>query len=113
MLRSVHLIVCGAYQALETYKAGLALDKDNEECKDGLQRTIEKISQSQGGEMDQERAAKAMADPEIQAIMMDPIVRQTLSDMSTDPRAAQKAMADPYMAAKISKLIAAGVVQTR
>jgi hypothetical protein len=40
--------------------------------------------------MDKERAAKAMADPEIQAIMMDPIVRQTLSDMSTDPTAASR-----------------------
>ena len=77
-------------QALETYKAGLALDEHNEECKEGLQRTIEKINQSQGGEMDSERASKAMADPEIQAIMMDPIVRQTLSDMSTDPTAASK-----------------------
>ena len=58
-------------------------------------------------------AAKAMADPEIQAILQDPIVQQTLRDFGENPAAAQKAMNDPGMRAKIEKLIIAGVVETR
>lgn len=58
-----------------------------------------------------------MADPEIQSILSDPVVRQVLQDLSTeDPiaqAAGQKAMRDPNMGAKIQKLIAAGVLQTR
>jgi len=54
-----------------------------------------------------------MADPEIQAILQDPIVQQTLRDFGESPAAAQKAMNDPGMRAKIEKLIIAGVVETR
>ena len=43
----------------------------------------------------------------------DPIMRQVLSDMQTDPRATAKHMANPGIAAKINKLVAAGIIQTR
>lgn len=39
--------------------------------------------------------------------------RQVLEDLQTDPRAAQKHMAHPEIRGKISKLIAAGIIQTR
>jgi len=73
---------------------------------------------SQGMSEDErkERAAHGMADPEIQAILQDPIVRQVIQDLSTqDPTAqaaGQKALRDPVMGGKINKLIAAGVLQT-
>lgn len=37
----------------------------------------------------------AMADPEIQRILMDPAVNQVLKEMSENPQAAQKALDDP------------------
>ena len=40
--------------------------------------------------MDKERAAKAMADPEIQAILRDPVVQQTLQDCQADPTKLRK-----------------------
>lgn len=42
------------------------------------------------GKADSERAAHAMADPEIQMILTDPVVRQVLSDFKDNPQHAQK-----------------------
>jgi len=55
-----------------------------------------------------------MADPEIQAIMMDPIIQQLLRDMSTgnNQTHAMKMMQDPTISGKVQKLIAAGVIKT-
>jgi stress-induced-phosphoprotein 1 len=53
----------------------------------------------------------AMADPEIQQIMQDPRIRQVLQDMQENPAAGQAALRDPDIAARINKLIAAGVLK--
>jgi stress-induced-phosphoprotein 1 len=60
-----------------------------------------------------ERRARASADPEVQQILMDPVIKQVLQDMSEDPRAVAKHMAHPDIARKISRLAAAGIVQMR
>lgn len=52
-----------------------------------------------------------MADPEIQAILQDPIIRQVLQDFQENPNAAQQAMKDVSVSTKVEKLIAAGVLQ--
>ncbi len=101
------------HRALDSYKAGLEVEANNQLCLEGLRKTSTKIQQSNSGEVDQERAAHAMADPDIQAILADPMVSQALRDMSTDPKATQKVMRDPVMSKKIEKLIAAGVLHTR
>ena len=60
------------------------------------------------------RAEQAMKDPEIQAILQDPMVRQVIQDLSGGNGAAgQQAMNDPVMRGKIEKLIASGVLQTK
>jgi len=99
------------HKALDTYNKGLALDPENVECRDGLQRVTMAVQSSAGQPADKERAAHAMADPEIQAIMSDPVMQQVLRDMSTDASAAQRHLRDPGIAAKLEKLIAAGVLQ--
>eukprot|EP00595_Chromulina_sp_UTEXLB2642_P000360 CAMPEP_0196761234 /NCGR_PEP_ID=MMETSP1095-20130614/397_1 /TAXON_ID=96789 ORGANISM="Chromulina nebulosa, Strain UTEXLB2642" /NCGR_SAMPLE_ID=MMETSP1095 /ASSEMBLY_ACC=CAM_ASM_000446 /LENGTH=561 /DNA_ID=CAMNT_0042110499 /DNA_START=16 /DNA_END=1701 /DNA_ORIENTATION=- len=99
------------HKALDSYRAGLQIEPDNSLCKQGLQKTLEKINTSQGP--DSERTAHAMADPEIQSILNDPVIRNILSDMQENPNSAQKAMADPIIRAKIEKLIASGVLQVR
>ncbi|CAM9370835.1 unnamed protein product [Chrysoparadoxa australica] len=101
------------HKALDSYRKGLDIEPGNSLCQQGLQKTTMQINATQGGDVDKERAAHAMADPEIQAIISDPIVRQVLQDMSEDPGAVQKAMSDPVMRAKIEKLIAAGVIRTK
>ena len=53
-----------------------------------------------------------LKDPEIQAILRDPRVRQVIQDLSGgDVAAGQRAMSDPVMRGKIEKLIASGVLQ--
>lgn len=54
-----------------------------------------------------------MEDPEIRNIMNDPIMKQVLTDLSTNPASAQQHMQNPEVASKIEKLIAAGIIQTR
>jgi stress-induced-phosphoprotein 1 len=104
-------------KALETYQLGLSKDPTNEELKDGLRRTMIEIQKGQTGQVDEaemkQRQERAMQDPEIQNILSDPVMRQVLNDMSTDPKAAAEHQKNPMVMAKIQKLINAGIVQTR
>lgn len=99
------------HKAMDSYRAGLQIEPDNSLCKQGIQKTIEKINSSSGP--DSERQAHALADPEIQQILNDPMMRQILSDMQENPSSGQKALRDPIIASKIEKLVAAGVLQMR
>ena len=92
------------------YNAALKLEPGNREAMEGLERTIMRINADAGGKADEERSARAMADPEVQAILRDPMVSQALQDMQRDPAAMRTVMSDPAMAAKIRRLIAAGVI---
>jgi stress-induced-phosphoprotein 1 len=69
------------------------------------------------GEMTEEEARarqeRGMADPAVQAILTDPVMRQVLRDMQEDPAAAQRHLAHPEIAKKLEKLVAAGIVQMR
>ena len=103
------------HKALESYKKGLALDPTNSSCKDGLVKVQQQINYGRANMTDEqkkEQAAHAMADPDIQSILQDPVVQQVLRDFGENPNAAQEAMRDAGMRAKIQKLIAAGVVET-
>mmetsp|Transcript_13169 Transcript_13169/g.37922 ORF Transcript_13169/g.37922 Transcript_13169/m.37922 type:complete len:565 (-) Transcript_13169:168-1862(-) len=104
------------HKSMDSYKQGLELEPDNPSCKEGLRKTMQQINygrQNMTDEQKKEQAAHAMADPQIQAILTDPIVQQTLRDFGENPAAAQQAMKDPGMRAKIERLVAAGVVETR
>lgn len=99
------------HKAIETYKKGLTIDPTNAACKSGLQRVNTAIY-NEGG--DKGRAEQAMKDPEIQAILQDPMVRDVINNLSGgDQAAGQRAMSDPVMKLKIEKLIASGVLQTK
>lgn len=98
---------------MDSYKAGLACDESSVECRQGLDRTMRTINQLSQGEVDKERAARGMQDPEIQGILQDPVMRQVLQDMQQDPRSARKHLQNPEVASKIEKLVAAGVLQMR
>lgn len=100
------------HKAMESYKRGLELEPNNSLCMQGLQKTAARIREASSQEVDMERAAHGMADPEIQAILSDPIIRQVLTDLQENPMAGRKALSDPGVAAKIEKLIAAGVLRT-
>jgi len=103
------------HKAMESYKKGLELEPENAACKEGLRKVTQQINYGRANMTDEqkkEQAAHAMADPEIQAILQDPVVQQVLRDFGENPAAAQQAMADPGMREKIQKLIASGIVET-
>ncbi|KAL7527455.1 hypothetical protein ACHAXR_001970, partial [Thalassiosira sp. AJA248-18] len=103
------------HKALESYKAGLGIDPSNAACKEGLRKVTAMINYGNSTmteEEKEERARHGMADPEIQSILSDPMIRQVLKDFNENPTAANKAMSNPVVRAKIEKLIASGVVQT-
>jgi len=103
------------HKSMDSYKAGLALEPDNSLCKQGLQKTMMKVQEeNMTGTHDKERSAHAMADPEIQAILSDPTIRQVLTDFQENPKFAQQAVQnDKDIRSKIEKLIAAGVLQVK
>jgi len=110
----VHYFLKEYHKAMDAYNEILKLEPDNADAKAGLDSVVAAINMSSSsGEVDQERQARAMADPEIQAILGDAQMRSILSEMQTDPKKAQAAMNDPTISAKLQKLIAAGVLQVR
>ncbi len=98
---------------MDSYRAGLQVDPENVLCRQGMAKVSEAISSANNQGVDQERAAHAMADPEIQAILSDPTIRQVLSDFQENPKFAQQALSDPDIRSKIERLIAAGVLQVK
>merc|ERR1719198_2402364 len=110
----IHFYLKEYHKAIDAYNAILKIDPNNEEAKAGLESVIQMVNmQNQTGEADPERQKRAMADPEIQAILGDAQMRSILNEMQTDPKKAQAAMNDPGIADKLQKLIAAGVLQVR
>uniref|UniRef100_A0A7S4N079 Hsp70-Hsp90 organising protein n=1 Tax=Odontella aurita TaxID=265563 RepID=A0A7S4N079_9STRA len=110
----IEIVMKEYHKAMDSYKAGLAIEPENPTCKTGLQKVMGLINRSAASmteEERKERAEHAMADPQIQAILTDPVVQQVLRDFNENPNAANQAMRDPGMKAKIEKLIASGIVQ--
>lgn len=110
---AAHFFMKEYNKALEAYGKGLALDPDNKACKEGQEQVINKIQESQKGEVDEEQIAHAMADPEIQSILKDPQISMFLKSLQEDPKSAQAAMAkDAKLAQAVQKLMAAGILRT-
>lgn len=101
-------------KAMEWFDRALSKDPANQEASDGKQETITMIMSQGGSEEDQkQRMAQAMADPEVQQILTDPMMRIVLDTLSTDPHKGQDYLRDPGIATKLNKLIAAGVISMR
>lgn len=101
------------HKARESYQKGLGIDSTNAACKNGLAQVEYKLNAPATEAEMKQRQEHAMADPEIQGIINDPMVRQVLQNAQKDPNALRGAMADPAMGPKIQKLIDAGVLQVK
>jgi len=86
-------------------------EASKQKAKDGLAQTQMAIQRAQHDEPDEERLRRAQADPEIQQILADPMVQQAIKDFQENPKYAQQALKEPQMAAKLSKLAAAGILR--
>jgi stress-induced-phosphoprotein 1 len=95
--------------AIKILNEGLAIEPENKTLRDTLKMVESEISNAS---YDKERIEQAKKDPEIQAILQDPIMQNVLRDLGQDPVASQKHLADPSIAKKIEKLVIAGIIQT-
>ncbi|KAL7421555.1 Hsp90 cochaperone [Cryptotrichosporon argae] len=102
--------------ALETLQKATDADterKHTRELEQNMAKVMMEVQAERAGETDEQTYERAMRDPEVQQIMGDPLMRQILADSQQDPRALQDHMRNPMVAAKIQKLIAAGIIRTR
>ncbi|EGR31769.1 stress-induced protein sti1 family protein, putative, partial [Ichthyophthirius multifiliis] len=100
------------HKAIDAYEKGLKLEPDNQELKTSLAQTQQSIYVGGGDQKEQEERAKhAMADPEIQQILMTPEVQNALKSLQQDPKEAIKILQNPTLAPKINKLIQAGILR--
>lgn len=70
------------------------------------------IFNSNSQEDQEQRAKRAMQDPEIQQILQTPEVRNALNDLQNDPKAINNVLKNPDLAKKFEKLIQAGILRT-
>ena len=102
---AIHTYLKEFHKAMDAYNMVLKLEPENADAKQQLENVVYQVNASnQTGEADPERQKRAMADPEIQAILGDAQMRSILQEMQTDPAKAQKAMRDPTIAGKLEKL---------
>ena len=101
------------HKALSTFEEAAKLDPHNEDLAEARRATQIAISEANSsGQVDPERQKRAMEDPEIQAILSDPLMNKILQDLSTNPKGNQAALKDPKVRANLEKLIAAGIIRT-
>ena len=97
-----HFMMKEYHKALECFEKGLKLDPNNEFCKAGIQKTQQLIYAGGNNEEDQqERARRAMADPEIQTILQTPEVRNALADLERDPKSLNHILQNKNIAEKL------------
>jgi stress-induced-phosphoprotein 1 len=108
----IEMLLKQYHKARETYLAGLKYDPTCQDLQDGLSEIDRAIQrENSSGTIDPERQARAMNDPEVQKVLADPQMQNILTQMQSDPAAANKALSDPIIRKNIDLLVAAGVLR--
>eukprot|EP00048_Salpingoeca_helianthica_P022418 m.18097 g.18097 ORF g.18097 m.18097 type:complete len:585 (-) comp7293_c0_seq1:25-1779(-) len=94
-------------EAISAYHKAADIDPNNSEVIDGLQKSRQAMMSNMS---QKERQEAAMQNPEVQAIMADPVMQTILQSMTQDPKAAREHLRNPAIAAKLQVLIDAGIV---
>lgn len=109
---SIHHVLKEYHKAIEVLEKALEIDPKDESAQDQLRKTRMAIASSMNQEgNDEDRLRRAMADPEIQQIMMDPMLKIALQKMQEDPKGAAQYFTDPNLGPKLQKLIQAGILK--
>ncbi|KAL7412013.1 putative Hsp90 cochaperone [Mrakia frigida] len=87
--------------------------KNTREIETQLRKCLVETEKEREGESEEQTLKRAMRDPEVAAIMQDPVMRNILEQAQSDPRALQDHMKSPLIREKIQKLQAAGVIRMR
>eukprot|EP01133_Synstelium_polycarpum_P015856 gene15856-18842_t len=98
-------------RVLEVCDQGLRIEENNSELVDWSRKAVFALNKQQDSMTDEERLEAASKNPEIAAILQDPIMNQILKDMQGNPAAIQEHLKNPGVRAKFDKLVAAGIVK--
>jgi len=100
-------------EAIDCYNEALKIAPDNAEAKQGIQKAYQSQYGDQANMTREEKAQRAMQDPEIQQILADPVMRSILEQMQSNPSSAQDHLKNPEIAQKIMKLANSGILEMR
>ncbi|KFY25987.1 hypothetical protein V493_04326 [Pseudogymnoascus sp. VKM F-4281 (FW-2241)] len=75
------------------------------------QKALQAMYATRDGETEEQTKERIQKDPEIMAIMSDPVMNSILQQAQNDPSALQEHMKNPGIRAKITKLTYAGVIR--
>ncbi|CED85558.1 Molecular co-chaperone STI1 [Phaffia rhodozyma] len=101
-------------KALEACSAANDADVDHKnqrEIENQMRKCYTELEKERQGESEEQTLQRAMRDPEVAAIMQDPVMRNILEQAQSDPRALQEHLKSPLIREKIQKLQAAGVIR--
>ena len=103
-------------QALTALQKATDSDKDRtstREINEWNTKIQHALYSERSNETDEQTLERAMRDPEVAAIMSDPIMQSILQQAQNDPAALQNHMRNEGIQKKIFKLVEAGIIKTR
>ncbi|KAK6431261.1 Hsp90 cochaperone [Oleoguttula sp. CCFEE 5521] len=101
-------------KCLDACTAASQHDKDGKNAREIQQQSQKALSaqyEAQEGETEEQAQERIQRDPDIMRILGDPVMQSILQQAKGDPKALQDHMRNPEIAAKVQKLMAAGVIK--
>jgi stress-induced-phosphoprotein 1 len=86
-------------------------DSTKRELDQQKQKALEALYAAREGETDEQAQERIQRDPDIMAILQDPVMQSILQQAKGDPAALQEHMRNPAIRTKMQKLMAAGVIR--
>ncbi|KAI4263857.1 MAG: hypothetical protein L6R42_001019, partial [Xanthoria sp. 1 TBL-2021] len=87
--------------------------KNAREIEQQSQKALQAQYSGLEGETEEQTMERIQRDPEIMAILQDPVMQSILQQAKSDPAALQDHMSNPNIKSKIMKLVHCGVIRTR
>lgn len=85
--------------------------KNTREIEQQSQKALQAQYEAREGESEEQAQSRIQNDPDIMAILQDPVMQSILQQAKGDPRALQDHMRNPDIKNKVQKLMAAGVIR--
>ncbi|KAH0839602.1 activator of Hsp70 and Hsp90 chaperone [Lanmaoa asiatica] len=102
-----------ALEALQVASTADTANAHTAEIQAQEMKTQQALFSQRAGETEEQTLERAMKDPEVAAIMSDPVMQQILQQAQSNPGALQDHMKNPVIRDKIVKLVNAGIIRTR
>merc|ERR1712137_326081 len=112
-LASIHNLNKDYHKAIDCYKKAMQYTPDDPDLENGIQHSSLLISRAQSNPEERAlRQKRAMADPEIQTILANPVVDKLLQNLSQGGNQAEamRMLADPVLKASFDRLVASGAM---